>query len=122
VSQGRINAHLGREIGDPRTSAVLRKLEEAGYVSGTGKFATHEADGPLVCEPTTKTFERLEGWPASSGDVALARFVGAIEARIAETDDQEEQTKLRRVLSSVQDVGESVMAQVLSRLITGGMG
>jgi hypothetical protein len=57
---------------------VLRKLEEAGFVRRTMNF--EQIEGPGFCEPTTKTFELLAGWPTNRGDAALAQLVAARRA------------------------------------------
>lgn len=119
VSQAQINDELARSENDPMTSVVLRKLEEADFV--TGKFKAQQVEGPLFCEPTTKALEFLAGWPSERTDAALARLVATLEATIEATDDPEEKGKLKRLLSGVQDVGQGVMVKVLTNVITGAI-
>jgi hypothetical protein len=119
VSQQQINAELRRAGDDALTSVVLRKLEEADFV--TGKIHTDQIEGPLLCEPTTKAFEFLAGWPSARADAALARLVASLEAKIEATEDPEEKGKLKRLLAGVQEVGQSVMVNVFTNVITGAI-
>lgn len=116
VNQEAIKKALGRSSDDMHTSVILRKLQEADFVIGKGAW---QGEGPVLCEPTTKAFELLAGWPTERGDMALARFVEALETRIEATDDPVEKGRLRKLLDSVNEVGQGVMAGVLTNLITG---
>jgi hypothetical protein len=117
VNQAAIKQALGRDPEDMHTSVILRKLKEHGFIQGMGAW---QGEGPVLCEPTTKAFEYLAGWPSERGDMALARFVEALEARIEATEDPVEKGRLGKVLDSVNEVGQGVMAGVLTNLITGG--
>jgi hypothetical protein len=92
ISQHAVNAELDRAPDNAATSVVLRKLEEAGYVRGT----------------------------RSIEDTALARLIMVLQAQIDVEPDPIQKGKLRKVLEGIQDVGEGVMAGVLTNMIAGG--
>ena len=119
VSQDAVNAELGRESGDEHTSRVLAKLHEGGWI--TSIASVDQVEGPLICEPAPKTLELLANWPTERGDMALGHLIHLLEERIEATDDPVEKKKLSGLLASVRDVGESVMAGVLTKMITGGI-
>ena len=118
VMQAAINAELGREQHDERTGLVLAKLEEAKFI--TGKLGADQVVGPLSCEPAPRALELLAGWPTSRADHALTLLVSRLEKRLEETTDEEEKGRIRRLLSSLREVGEGVMVSVLTDVITGG--
>ena len=119
VSQDAVNAELGRQQGDAHTARVLAKLEEGGWITSIG--GKWQGEGPVLCEPSSKTLELLAGWPTERGDMALGRLIHLLEERIEATEDPIEKKKLSGLLTSVKDVGESVMAGVLTKMITGGI-
>lgn len=120
VRQPAINAALGRDSDDEHTDLVLAKLAEGDWI--TSLAGAQQVRGPLICEPTPKTLELLANWPTDRGDMALGRLINVLEERIEATDDPAEKKKLAGVLASVKDVGESVMAGVLTKMITGELG
>jgi hypothetical protein len=120
VRRPAITHELGREPDDEHTGLVLEKLEEGGWISSIG--GADQVRGPLICEPTTKTLELVANWPTDRGDMALGRLISVLEERIEATDDPAEKKKLSGLLDSVKDVSESVMAGVLTKMITGASG
>ncbi len=119
ASQTAINLELGRSADDGTTGLVLRKLEQADYVAAT-IADVEEVVGPVLCEPTPKALERLAGWPTERAETAVAQLLAVLEARIEDTVDTEEASKLRKLRASLQDVGEGVMAGILTKVLTGG--
>lgn len=117
VTQPQVNSRLQREEADPATSRAFEVLSESGYVRDINEIDA--IPGPLTVIPTERTLQLLGGWPAD-GDVARERLVAILQARIEETTDPEEKSRLQGLLSSAQSVGEKVMAEVLTRVLMGG--
>jgi len=113
-----INAQLGRDQNDPRTGRILEKLVEAKYL--IPKLTADQAVGPLSVDLAPKALELLAGWPTDRGDIALGRLLQLLEERIEATEDPLDKTRLRGVVESVKNVGESVMARLLTEAVLGG--
>jgi hypothetical protein len=120
VSQGQINAHLGRGAEDPDTGVKLEMLVEAGYIASVIAGFDQMA-GPLTVKPREKALQLLAGWPAD-GTVAVERLLAVLDRQIATTADEEEKGKLQAFRDAASNLGQSVAAQVLTKVIMGELG
>lgn len=115
VSQPQVCRRLGREDNDSGVSRAFEILERSGYV--LGEMQIESLPGPLTVVPTEKALQLLAGWP-TSGDAAAQKLLSILDERIEEAPD-EEKGKLQRLRDSVVDIGESITAEVLVKLMTG---
>lgn len=116
VSQPQVCKRLGRNEGDSGVSRAFEVLERSGYLMG--EMEIDSVPGPLTAAPTEKALQLLAGWP-SSGDAAAAKLLSILDEQIAHASSEEEKGKLRKLRESVVDIGESITAEVLVKLLSG---
>jgi len=117
VDQRMINAQLGREADDEETSRVLEELVQSGYLDMT--MDTDQSQGPAFCRLSEKGLRTVAAWP--SPDAAVESLVAALDERIETAESEAEKGKLRALRESVGQVSREVVADVLSKVITGQM-
>lgn len=104
---------------DPRetteSAGPLKYLREADVES---RWEIDQVPGPLTVAPTEKALQLLAGWP-TSGAAAVEKLLSVIDSQIASAPDEERKGKLRSFRDSVVDMGESVAAEVLVKLLMG---
>jgi hypothetical protein len=79
-----------------QTEALVRELCRDGYLDVT----FNSADGPRGVRPSSKTLKLEAGWPAGTGEAAIADLVQALDREISQTP---EQSKKRSVLLAMRD-------------------
>ncbi|MGH2957134.1 MAG: hypothetical protein ACRDL6_09085 [Solirubrobacterales bacterium] len=63
----------------------------------------------------------VANWPSGPGDALAAALLRALDDRIAETDSEEERTRLEELREAARDVGVNTLSSVLAKLATGGI-
>lgn len=116
VPEAHVNQRLEQEGRECDASRALEILERGGYLEASGGI--DQISGAVMVAPTDRALQLLAGWPAD-GAVAVERLIEALRTQIDETSDEAEKGKLKRVLDAVQGVGESVTAEILTKVITG---
>jgi hypothetical protein len=116
VPEAQVRQRLEEQGHQSDVSRALEALERGGYLEAAGGI--DQISGSVIVAPTERALQLLAGWPAD-GAMAVERLIGALQAQIDETADEEEKGKLKRVLDAVQGVGESVAAEVLTKVLTG---
>ena len=118
VTQGQINAQLGREQNDLDTGVKLEMLRDAGYL--TGEMETDQAPGPLMVKPTEKSLKLLAGWPADE-IVAAERLLATLE-QPAGSSDPDEDAKLKAVRVALEELEPDSVARVMKKVMMGDNG
>ena len=92
----------------------LRNLIDGGYVTGRDWGAKDDPHNWYDLRLTAPGRRVVGQWPSTDPADALVKL---LEERLAETDDEAEATKLRRVLETVTEVGAGVLRDTLTALI-----
>jgi len=116
VSQEAVNERLGRSEGDAETDRTLYLLYTSGYIEG---ITADQVEGPMFSVPTEKAFQVTRGWPSQGGESAAAAFIAALEQAVRDAPSEDERTKRQQMLDIALDVGQSVLAGVLTKVATG---
>lgn len=123
VTSRDVSGILGRDAADRDTVVVLSFLRDEGFLDGENSI--DQMSGEIILDtivPKEKGLQQVRAWPmAGTGDEAMAKLLAILEQRIAETEDEEERTRLQRFRDAGEDVGKDVLASVLSKMATGGI-
>jgi hypothetical protein len=107
-----INARLGREPGDERTSRALIELSDQGYV----RCARLDTFGERMVGPieglTEKALQRVGNWPG--GPVDAQQFLALLEALIEQEPDEERRGWLTTMRDGFANVPVNVATGVLT--------
>jgi len=99
---------------DPSVARAVEVLIRGRYV----EKKVSSWGGPISVAPTEKALQLFAGWP-TSGEAAAQKLLSILDERIDYTRDEEAQGKLKKLRESVVDIGESITAEVLVKLMTG---
>jgi hypothetical protein len=113
-----VNAELGRQASDLRTALALKTLHDGGYIRGEFEGGTL---GPEYSLPLEKGLQIINGWPAQDREMAYEKLLAVLDERVASSTNEEEKTRWRELRDRATDVGQSLMTEVLAKIITGGM-
>lgn len=117
VTTENVNAKLGRPADDAHTEMILKHLESAGYITAERDVR----DVSLEITFTERGLRFVAGWPGSPEEVTVSRLLAALEEQVEVAETPEEKTALQRALVSLRSVPSSVLVNVLTRVVTGGI-
>jgi hypothetical protein len=108
-------------LADRDAALGLVALIQARYMVGSIAGERRLVANVRVTSLTERARRATGQWPSER---AYDDLVELLEQRIASTEDEDKQSKLRTVLSSVQAVGRDVLTDVLAKVIEhqAGMG
>jgi hypothetical protein len=123
-ADGVLTSTVIRSLGDSddvahRTRRAVALLVEAGYLDAAGPL--YVADAPATVVVTSRGLQVVGGWPATTAEAATHALLVALDRAIEETTEPERKTKLQRLREVVLDVGQGTLAEVLARVVTGGV-
>lgn len=98
---------------------ALLGLIEGDHVSGLDTGTLGEQFDWMSLRLTNRGRRVVGQWPSDDPADALVRL---LEERLAQTENPEEASKLRRVLETVSEVGAGVLRDTLTALIRGAAG
>ncbi|MBK5232645.1 MAG: hypothetical protein JJE13_06655 [Thermoleophilia bacterium] len=121
-----ISGVLSTRVADDASQSDLEALRaisllaESGYLSQAGSLSTDL--GPTAVTVTPRGLEIVGGWPSTTGQAAAEALIAALDREIEEAEGQpERQGKLKELREVATDVGQGVLSDVLTRVITGGL-
>jgi hypothetical protein len=105
-------AILGRSPGDARTTRILARLYEVGYITGP---TIDDSPVPISINPTEKGLQEVAGWPSpNSGGREVELLLALLDERISdESRNEDERGRLRRFREAAAGVGRDVGSEVL---------
>lgn len=118
VTRRDVYDQLGRPADDGRTNRALYDLARTGYLNVTAE--TDMSLAPEEFELTEKALVLVEGWPLAQ-EQAVARLLDAVKTQIAAAESPEERDQLQRVYDGLLSVPGRVLAEILTKVLTGGI-
>jgi hypothetical protein len=117
LSQDDLNTELGREPADARTWRTTSELLDDDWLDVvSGQFLFERPGWPAQIVLTGKARRLVAGWPSDSGEALYARFLAALDERIAAAENDDERGQLERLRADVGDIGKGVLLSILSNL------
>jgi hypothetical protein len=123
-ANGVVTSSVARDIGDAndtvrQTRRAVALLVQDGYLDAAGSMSVDDVPATVVV--TGRGMQVVGAWPATTAVAATHALLVALDRAIEETAEPEQRTKLQRLREVVIDVGQGTVAEVLSRVITGGL-
>jgi len=112
-ARGPMGASVIQLTQDPESGAEaeaqIDHLVRAGYLD----VGRSSAAGPTHVRATELTLQMLDGWPGSLGEEALRGLVGALNAEIENTTDNDKRSKLIQVRDGLRGVARDLVLTYL---------
>ncbi|MEK6275535.1 MAG: hypothetical protein AABM30_09375 [Actinomycetota bacterium] len=112
-------ANVLPEEHQPLFSATVRSLVDGDYLRPTNDFSAFEMPAEVVL--TTRAHTVLDGWPGAAPDELFENLVAVLAAAIASEPDPVRKKRLERLAGTIKEVGVEVTAEVVSKVLLGGV-
>jgi hypothetical protein len=119
VSSDLVNDELNRPHEDGRTATALKALADGGYLKPEREFGSF---GPEHGLPTEKGHQIISGWPSREPGMVYTRLLEVLDEQADAAEDEQEEKRWRDLRKRVADIGQSIVTDVLTRVVTGGLG
>jgi hypothetical protein len=113
-----VNTELGRLADDVDVDRAIFELVQTGYLEVT--LDSDQSLAPRAFRLSEKALQLTAGWPSGSGEVAFARLLATLDARIEGASSEEERGRLAKARAAITGVGRDVMIDLMSAAIQGG--
>jgi hypothetical protein len=104
-------------LADPAVRLAVGYLIEEDYISAIDASSLSGPDW-LNLRPTTRALRLVDVWPASG----FEELIRAIDQQLASEADEDRRSRLTTFKQSALNVGESMVASLLTKVVTSGVG
>jgi hypothetical protein len=123
-ADGVVTSSVAHDVGEGenivrQTRRAVALLVREGYLDAAGSMSVDDAPATVVV--TGRGMQVVGGWPATTGEAASHALLVALDRAIEETTEPERRTKLTRLREVLLDLGQGTLAEVLARVVTGGL-